>query len=301
MSNRLSALRNLLTAQRYSHPHHRVCVPVENLDPRAVAGWLYWKLSQRQLGSVRPGDIRSIKVLSDQNAIAITGDTEAVDRLRTLVEELDVNAGGSISLSCVPVETTEPQRLLCEPRAGLAIELPGGSQLDPAAEEVSVERLCPVEPEYADELVVVVNPYVDTDVVEEMVAEGVAEIGDQPRLIERRGLAGTVTFQCEHTMPSGKSGLRLAAQVGEHGLITVQASIRCTGRALRDPLGEGQSATVQYIAYPGQTVAVGVLPATGCEGPMTVLLLTADTVDARARKKAENLARKVFKQLRKGR
>ncbi len=300
MSRGLYALKNLLTAHRYAHPHQRVVVPLENLDPRAVAGWLHWKLSQHQLGSVRLGDIRSIKVLSDRRALILIGEAAAVDRLRELVEELDEDAGGAISLSCIPITTTQPQRLLCQPPRGRNIQLPDGAEIDPAA-EISVERLCPVEPEYADEMVVVLNPYVSPEVVEQMVAAGVAEVGDQPRLIERKGLAGTVTFQCDHTMPSGKAGLRLAAQVGEQGLITVQVSIRCTGKELSDPLDEGRSATVQYVAYPGQTVAVGVVPASGCPGSMTVLLITADTVDTRARRQAENLARQIFQRLRQGR
>ena len=298
MPHSLSALRRMLLAQRYGEGHHRATVTVENLDPRAVAGWLYWKLSQRQLGPVRPGDIRRIKVISDQKAIVITGDPYAVDRLVVLVQELDTSAAGSISLSCIPVETTQPQRLLCQPRPLTLIELPDGSYMDPG-DELSVAKLCPVEPDYADEMVVVVNPYVDTGEVEEMVRAGVAKIGDEPRLLERKGLAGAVTFQCEHTMPSGKSGLRLAALVGEHGLITVQVGIRCSGHALDSPLADDGSATVQYVAYPGQTVAVGVIPATGAEGKMTVLLLTADTEDTQARRRAHNLARRVFRRLRK--
>jgi len=288
----------MLLAQRYGEAHQRATITIRNLDARAVAGWLYWKLSQRQLGPVRPGDIRRIKVISDQNAIVITGDPYAVDRLIVLVQELDMSAAGSISLSCIPVETTEPQRLLCQPHPMTLIELPDGSYMDPG-DEVSLAKLCPVEPDYADEMVVVVNPYVDTGEVEEMVRSGVAQIGDQPRLLERKGLAGAVTFHCEHTMPSGKSGLRLAALVGEHGLITVQVSIRCSGCALDSPLADNGSATVQYVAYPGQTVAVGVIPAEGAKGSVTVLLLTADTEDTRARRKAHNLARRIFQRLRK--
>ncbi|MCD6359592.1 MAG: hypothetical protein J7M38_01935 [Armatimonadetes bacterium] len=298
MPHRLKALKRMLTAQRYTHPHRRVTVEVKNLDARALAGWIYWKLEQRQLGAVAPGDVRQIRVLGESNSIVIIGEPAAVARLRALIAELDHNAEGTITVSCIPVETSQAQRLLCRPRPSLLVEMPDGTQVDPAAEEVSVERLCPVEPEYADELVVVVNPFVDPAEVERMVAEGVARIGDQPRLIERKGIAGTVTFQCEHTMPSGKSGLRLAALVGENGLMTVQVSIRCSGVDLSDPLYGGRSATVQYVAWPGQTVAVGVLPATGCRGPMTVLLLTADTVEARNAARPHSLARRMFERLR---
>ncbi len=209
----------------------------------------------------------------------------AVNRLQRLIEDLDVNPAAAITLSCIPVDTTQPQRLLCQPRLSHVVDMPDGTQMDAAADEVDVGRLAPVEPDYADEMVVVVNPFVDSDEVEKMVEEGVGTIGDQPRFIEHQGLAGTVTFECEHKMPNGRSGLRLAALMGQDGLMTVQASIRCSGWALDNPLAQGQSATVQYTAYPGQTVAVGVLPATGITGIMTVLLITADAVGPQRRKK----------------
>jgi len=275
----------MLLANGYRQGHHRAVVTLEHLDPRAVAGWVFWKLDQRQLGSLSWTDIRRIQVLGDGNALAISGEPAAVNRLQRLIEDLDVNALAAITLSCVPVDTTRPQRLLCQPRLSHLVDLPDGTQLDAAADEVDVGRLAPVEPDYADEMVVIVNPFVDPDEVEKMVEEGMATIGDQPRLIEHKGLGGTVTFECEHKMPNGRSGLRLAALMGQDGLMTVQASIRCSGCALDSPLAQGQSATVQYTAYPGQTVAVGVLPATGVAGTMTVLLITADTVAPQRRRK----------------
>lgn len=285
MPRSLTALRRMLAANSYRQGHHCVVVALEHLDPRAVAGWVFWKLDQRQLGSVALADIRRIRVLAGRDALEITGEPVAVNRLSRLIENLDVNATASITLSCIPVETTRPQRLLCQRQPSHLVDLPDGTQVDAGADEVDVGRLAPVEPDYADEMVTVVNPFVDPDEVEKMVAEGVATIGDEPRLIERKGLAGTVTFECEHKMPSGRSGLRLAALMGQDGLMTVQVSIRCSGCALDNPLAQGQSATVQYVAYPGQTVAVGVLPATGVAGMMTVLLITADTVVPQRRRK----------------
>ncbi len=294
MPNRLSAVRRILLSHGYGQGSHRATVALEHLDPRAVAGWVYWKLGQRQLGEVKPADIRRIKVSGSERSVTISGEPYAVDQLRRLVQELDKNAAGAISLACLPVETTQPQRLLCQPRAIHLVEMPDGSQIDTAAEAVDVAKLCPVEPDFADEMVVIVNPYVDPDAVEEMVVAGMATIGDEPRLIERKGLAGTVTFECEHTMPSGRAGLRLATLVGSDGLMTVQASIRCSGCRLDSPLARGRTATVQYVAYPGQTVALGAVPATGTEGATTVLLVTADTVDVRAHRKAHGVARKTM-------
>ncbi len=285
MSSSMNALRRMLLANGYRQGHPRAVVTLEHLDPRAVAGWVFWKLDQHQLGPVNLADISRIQVLSSENALAITGEPAAINRLQILIEDLDVKTGATITLSCIPVDTTQPQRLLCQPRLSHLVELPDGTQTDAAADEVDVGRLAPVEPEYADEMVVIVNSFVDAGQVEEMVEEGIATIGDQPRFIEHKGLAGTVTFECEHKMPSSRSGLRLATLMGQDGLMTVQASIRCSGSALDSPLAQGQSATVQYTAYPGQTVAVGVLPATGVIGIMTVLLITADAVAPQRRKK----------------
>ncbi|MGD9497619.1 MAG: hypothetical protein AB7Y46_15060 [Armatimonadota bacterium] len=293
MPDKLAALRHLLAASRYGATDHRATIPLEFLDARAAAGWLYWKLSQRQLGEIEPGDIRRIKVLADENALLLVGDAVALDRLQVLIEGLDVPSAAAISLSCLSVETSQPQRLLCQPRAPTLVELPDGSELD-AAEELDVGKLCPVAPDYADECVVVVNPYVDSAELDRMIDEGVAEMPWEPRFVERPGLGGAVTFQCEHTMPSGQPGLRLAALVGADGLITVQVSLRCSGEGAA---GRG-SATVQYVAFPGQTVGIGVIPRLQRAERMPVLLVTADTIDRHARERAHRLARRHTRSLR---
>ncbi|NLO04653.1 MAG: hypothetical protein GX131_02370 [candidate division WS1 bacterium] len=281
MPDKLDALRHLLAASRYGATDHRAKVALDHLDARAVAGWLYWKLSQRQISEVEPGDIRRIQVIGDENALLITGENAALDRLQVLIESLDVPHAATISLTCISVETTQPHRLLCQPRAPNVIERPNGTQFDPAAAEVDVAKLCPVAPDYADECITVINPYVDTDELDAMIAEGVAEMPWEPRLAERKGLGGAVTFQCEHTMPSGRPGLRLGALMGTTGLITVQVSLRCAGEGAPEA-----SATVQYVAFPGQTVAIGVIPQRGAIEKMTVLLVTADTIDRGARERA---------------
>lgn len=293
MPNKLAALRHLLAASRYGTTDHRAVVPLDHLDPRAVAGWLYWKLNQRELGEIDPGAVRRIKVLPDQNALVLIGDSTAIDWLTALIEGLDVPAAAAISLTCLPVETTQPQRLLSQQRVPTQVELPGGMQLDPASETLDLGKLGPVAPDFADECVVVLNPYVDTAELDEMLEEGVAELLYEPRFVESHGLGGVVTYHCEHTMPSGRPGLRLAALVSRDGLISVQVSLRCSGH----PPGEEHSATVQYVAFPGQTVAVGVMPAGGAPERMTVLLVTADTIDRRARSRARKLAREHVRDL----
>ncbi len=292
MSDKLAALRHLLAASRYGATDHRARITLEFLDPRAVAGWIYWKLSQRELGEIEPGDIRRIQVLPEENGLLITGDSAALDRLQVLIENIDTPSTAKISISCTSVETTQPQRLLCQPRTPTLIELADGTEFDPAAGELDVGKLCPVAPDYADQCIVVVNPYVDADELDEMIEEGVAEMPWEPRFAERKGLGGAVTFQCEHTMPSGQPGLRLAALVGANGLITVQVSLRCAGD--NRPSSSG---TVQYVAFPGQTVAVGVMPRRGEVEKMTVLLVTADTVDRHARRKAHRRAHEHTKRL----
>ncbi len=296
MPDKLQALRHLLAASRYGATDHRATIPLEFLDARAVAGWLYWKLSQHELGEVDPGSVRRIKVIADENALLLVGESVALDRLEALIDSLDVPTAASISLSCVSVETAQPQRLLGEPRTPTMVELPNGSTLDPTGDALDVSKLCPVAPDFADECVIVVNPYVDRDELDEMLNEGVAEMLYEPRFVERQGLGGVVTFQCEHAMPSGQAGLRLAALVGDTGLITVQVSLRCSGDAPRTP-----SATVQYVAFPGQTVAVGVIPRMGTVERMTVLLVTADTIDRRARGRAHQIAREHARGLRRTR
>lgn len=286
MSDKLAALRHLLAASRYGATDHRAKIVLEHLDPRAVAGWVYWKLAQRQLGEIEPGNIRRIQVLPEENSVLITGEPAALDRLQVLIESLDTPSGASISLTCTSVETTEPQRLLCQPRIPSIIEMPDGSEFDPAATELDVGKLCPVAPDYADDCVVVVNPYVDPAELDRMIDEGVAEMPWEPRLVEREGLGGAVTFQCEHTMPSGQPGLRLAALLGANGLITVQVSLRCTGDDK-----PSSSGTVQYVALPGQTVAVGVIPHRGRLAKTTVLLVTADTLEKHSRRRAQRRAR----------
>lgn len=286
MPDKLAALRNLLAASRYGAIDNRAKIRLEHLDPRAVAGWVYWKLSQREFTDIEPGHIRRIQVLPDENALLITGEPVALDRIQVLIESLDVPQAAKISLSCVSVRTSQPQRLLCQPRSPNLVQMPDGTEFDPAAEELDVGKLCPVAPDYADECIVVVNPYVDTDELDRMLEEGVADMPWEPRFVERKGLGGTVTFQCEHTMPSGIPGLRLAALVGQMGLITVQVSLRCSGEGRMAET----SATVQYVAFPGQTVAVGVIPRVGTVKEMPVLLVTADTVDRHARKRAHRLA-----------
>lgn len=285
MSDKLSALRHLLSASRYGASDHRAKIALEYLDPRAVAGWIYWKIAQRQLGEIEPGEIRRIQVLPEESSLLITGAPAALDRLQVLVENLDSPSGASISISCTSVETTEPHRLLCQPRVPTAIEMPDGSEFDPAATELDVGRLCPVAPQFADECVVVVNSYVDHSELDRMIEEGVAEIPWEPRLAEREGLGGAVTFQCEHTTPSGRPGLRLAALVGSNGLITIQVSLRCG-----DDDRPSSSGTLQYVALPGQTVAMGVIPRRGQSSTTTVLLVTADTMDRRGRRKAHRRA-----------
>lgn len=292
MSDKLAALKHLLAASRYADTDHRAKIELFHLDPRAVAGWLYWKLSQRELEGIMPGDIRRMRVLPDDNALLVTGEPAALDRLNVLVERLDVPHTTSISVSCVSVETTEPQRLLCQPRVPNIIERADGTEFDPAAEHLDVGKLCPVAPEYADECIVVLNPYVDQDELERMIDDGTASVRWEPRFIERKGLGGSVTFQCEHTMPSGMPGLRLAALVGANGLITVQVSLRCEGD--RQPSTSG---TVQYSTFPGQTVAVGVIPGHREIKKMTVLLVTADTVDRHTRSKAHQRAYEHAKRL----
>ncbi|MGC9317619.1 MAG: secretin N-terminal domain-containing protein [Armatimonadota bacterium] len=294
MPDKLAALRDLLAASRYGATDHRAKITLDHLDARAVAGWIYWKASQRELGEIEPGDLRRIQVLPDTNSLLVTGDPTALDRLQVLVESIDVPHAATISLSCVSVETSQPQRLLCQPRAPNIVEMPDGSHFDPAAQELDVGKLCPVAPEYADESLVLVNPYVDTDELDEMLEEGVAEMPWEPRFIERAGLAGTVTFQCEHTTASGRPGLRLAALVGANGLITCQVSLRCSDEGP----GARTSATVQYVAFPGQTVAVGVVPTQAHVRKMTVLLITADTVDRHARRRAHARAHEHTRDLR---
>lgn len=287
MPDKLAALRHLLAASRYGSTDHRAVVSLEHLDPYAVAGWLYWKLNQHELGEIEASAVRRIKVLPDANALVLIGDSAAIDWLTALIDGLDVPAAAAISLTCLPIETTQPQRLLSQQRVPMQVEMPGGLHLDPASETLDLGKLCPVEPDFADECVTVINPYVDTAELDEMLDEGVAELLYEPRFAESHGLGGAVTYHCEHTMPSGRSGLRLAALVGRNGLITVQVSLRCSGH----PPGDEHSATVQYVAFPGQTVAVGVMPAGGAPARMTVLVITADTIDRRARGRARKLAR----------
>ncbi len=285
MPDKLAALRHLLAASRYADTDHRAKIELYHLDPRAVAGWVYWKLSQHQFDEIEPSDIRRIQVLPEDNALLVTGESAALDRLEVLIESLDQPHAAAISLSCTSVETTEPQRLLCQPRVPNIIERPDGTQFDPAQEQLDVGKLCPVAPEYADDCITVVNPYVDPDELEEMIEDGTAEMPWEPRFAEHKGLGGTVTFQCEHTMPSGQPGLRLAALMGANGLITVQVGLRCEGDNR-----PSSSASVQYVAFPGQAVAVGVIPGKSQVEKMTVLLVTADTVDRRARSKAHRRA-----------
>ncbi|MFP4250742.1 MAG: secretin N-terminal domain-containing protein [Armatimonadota bacterium] len=292
MSDKLSALKHLLAASRYADTDHRAKIELFHLDPRAVAGWVYWKLSQRQLQGIQPGDIRRIRVFPEDNALLVTGEPGALDRLQVLIERLDVPHAATISLSCISVETTQPHRLLCQPRVPNIIERADGTEFDPAEGQLDVGKLCPVAPEYADECIVVVNAYVDPDEVDQMIEDGVAEMPWEPRFVEHKGLGGTVTFQCEHTMPSGLPGLRLAALVGANGLITVQVGLRCEGD--QRPSSSG---TVQYAALPGQTVAVGVIPGQREVKKMTVLLVTADTVDRRARSSAHRRAREYASRL----
>jgi len=292
MPDKLSALKTLLAASRYADTDHRAKIELYHLDPRAVAGWIYWKLSQRQFEEIDPTQIRRIKVLPEDNALLVTGDPGALDRLQVMIERLDVPHAASISVSCVSVETTEPQRLLCQPRVPNIIERPDGTEYDPAKEQLDVGKLCPVAPEYADECIVVVNPYVDEDELDRMIEDGTAEMPWEPRFAEHKGLGGTVTFQCEHTMPSGQPGLRLAALVGTNGLITVQVSLRCAGD--NRPSSSG---TVQYVAFPGQTVAVGVIPGRMSVDRVTVLLVTADTIDRQTRNKAHRRAYEHTKRL----
>ncbi|MGI5817835.1 MAG: secretin N-terminal domain-containing protein [Armatimonadota bacterium] len=292
MSEKLAALRHLLAASRYADTDHRARIELYHLDARAVAGWIYWKLSQRQLEGIEAGDIRRIKVLPNDNALLITGDPAALDRLEVLIERLDVPHATTISVSCVSVETTQPQRLLCQPRVPNIIERADGTQFDPAEGQLDVGKLCPVAPEYADDCIVVVNPYVDADEVDRMIEDGTAEMPWEPRFVEHRGLGGTVTFQCEHTMPSGRPGLRLAALVGANGLITVQVSLRCEGDQR-----SSSSGTVQYVAFPGQAVAVGVIPGRSTVEKMIVLLITADTVDRHARSRAHQHAQEHTRRL----
>jgi hypothetical protein len=51
------------------------------------------------------------------------------------------------------------------------------------------------------------------------------------------------------------------------------------------------------VAFPGQTVAVGVIPGRATVEEMTVLLVTADTIDRHTRTKAHRHAREHTKQL----
>jgi hypothetical protein len=285
MPDKLAALKHLLAASRYADTDHRAKIELYHLDPHAVAGWIYWKLSQQQFEEIEPSEIRRIKVLPDDNALLVTGEPGALDRLEVLIDRLDVPHAAAISVACVSVETTEPHRLLSQPRVPNIIERPDGTEYDPASEHLDVGRLCPVAPEYADDCIIVVNPYVDADEVDRMIEDGTAEMPWEPRFAEHKGLAGTVTFHCEHTMPSGQPGLRLAALLGANGLITVQVSLRCRGDAR-----PSSSGTLQYVAFPGQTVAVGVIPAGVAVGEMTVLLVTADTIDRHARSRAHRRA-----------
>ncbi len=287
MPDKLSALRHLLAASRYTDTDHRARIELFHLDARAVAGWVYWKLSQHQFEDIDPGDVRRMRVLPDDNALLITGDPAALDRLQVLIESLDVPHAAAISLACIAVESTQPQRLLCQPRVPNIIERPDGTRLDLSRDQLDVGKLCPVAPDYADECIVVVNPYVDPDEIDRMIEDGSAEMPLEPRFVEHKGLGGAVTFQCEHTMPSGQPGLRLAALVGMDGLVTVQVSLRCEGDSR-----PSSSATVQYVAFPGQTVAVGVIPGRVSVPSTTVLLVTADTVDRSARRKAHQRARR---------
>ena len=292
MPDRLAALRELLAASRYGDADHRATIRLEHLDARAVAGWLYWKFSQHQFEDIDPRAVRRIRVLPEENALLITGAPAALDRLQVLIESLDVPQAATISISCLAVETTQPQRLLCQQRVPNIIERPDGTQLDLSSDQLDVGKLCPVAPDYADECIVVLNPYVDPDEVERMAQDGTVEMPWEPRFAEHKGVGGTVTFQCEHTMPSGQPGLRLAALVGATGLVTVQVSLRCAGAG-----SDAASATVQYVAIPGQTVAVGVIPAKKSVSRVTVLLVTADTVDRDARRKAHQRARDYTKRL----
>jgi len=294
MPDKLAALRHLLAASRYGTTDHRVTVALEHLDPRAVAGWLYWKLAQHELGEIDPSSVRRIRVLADQNALVLVGDSTALDWLSGLIEGLDAPTAAAVSLTCLPIETTEPQRLLSQQRVPTQVEMPDGLQLDPASETLDLGKLCPVAPDFADECVTVINPYMDTAELDEMLREGVAELLYEPRFAESHGLGGAVTYHCEHTMLSGRSGLRLAALLGRNGLITVQVSLRCTGH----PPDEEHSATIQYVAFPGQSVAIGVMPAGGAPVRMTVLVVTADTIDRRARSRARKLAREHVQSLR---
>ena len=294
MADKLAALRHLLAASRYGATDHRAKIALDFLDPRAVAGWVYWKLSQRQLGEIEPGSIHRIQVLPEEKSLLITGEAAALDRLQVLIESLDTPNAPSISVSCLSVETAEPYRLLCQPRVPTIIEMPDGTEFDPATTELDVGRLCPVAPDYADRCVLVVNPYVDPGELERMIEEEAAEMPWEPRLVEREGLGGVVTFQCEHTTPSGQPGLRLAALVGRHSLITVQVTLRCDGQD-----DGSNSGTVQYVALPGQTVAVGVIPRRRRRAKTAVLLVTVDILDRGSRRVALRRAREHAQRLQK--
>jgi hypothetical protein len=245
-----------------------------------LAGWMQEELDENgELAGIPADQIDKIECIPQDNAIAVSGEEAAIERIRMLLAQVDVPIT-QIAIRCKMVELEEPELLLGEVGSTRQVTLADGSRVEVTPKALARER--PGWPLSQDETgpLVAINPHVNLAALAVLVATGRATMVNELRITVFQGIPGYIGFATEHEGKVYGPYLRFTATMTTDDLITVEASLPVTEPPHAGVLSANVHMDVRHTARTGQTVAVGVLPKS--EAPEAergiVFLLTAEPV-----------------------
>ena len=233
---------------------------LRHMDAQAIADWMRKELGAKgEVLGLRAEQIERIDCVPAENALVVSAEEAAMDRIRALLAMLDEPIE-KIQIDCKMVQLEQPELLLGGAPGrtvvlgeGLTVEVPltailGAAGQPPGAEEERHGLLA-------------INPHVDLDLLADLLESGRVTIVNEPRILLLQGAPGAMAFVTEHEGEVYQKSVGFTAFMTDVDLVTVEASLH-------------------FHEPPGQTVAIGVLPqAEAAEGePALVFLITAEPI-----------------------
>lgn len=233
-------------------------IHLQHRDARVVSSWLQEAVEKGEWG-LSADQIEKIECIARDNALLVSGEAAAIDRIRELLAGVDVPVR-QIEIRCKIVELEKPELLLGDVAAPTVVKLADGSTVEVPPEAVAPDRTAwpPREDETATLLAI--NPHVDLAVLEELLDNGRATIVAYPHILLFVGMPGEISFRTEHEGEFYARGLACRARMTDDELITVEASLHWDEPPEAGVVSPNVHMDVRYTALSDQTVAVGLLP-----------------------------------------
>jgi len=278
MRSRVTVIAILLLASCACEAEIHKIITLKHSDARAVCSWLQDAVEKGKWG-LSADQIEKIECIPRDNALLVSGEDAAIERIRDLLAGVDVPVR-QIEIRCKMVELEEPELLLGGVAPPTVLQLADGSRVEVPPEAVPPDRPGWPLPEDETGTLLAINPHVDVSVLEGLLDNGRVTVMNEPRITTLQGMPGYIGFATDHEGKVYGPRFGFTATMTDDELITVEASLHWDEPPVAGVVSPNVHIDVRYTARTGQTVAVGVLPkseAVEAEGGI-VFLITAGPV-----------------------